>query len=305
MSAMPGEPPPLADAVLDALHVRLSPAEEDALRETLRSGRRAWPPFAITDEALAVLVASRLDASRVAESIAALDAAGVVLAAAAVAGDPAAIAALDQRLILPLAAEAARRYPATDEAELAQVVRKRLLVVEGVQRPKLASYGGQAPLGAWLRVVIVRTAVSMLRRIKPSEAIDESDEALADLLCDDLELAHMRTEFVKEFKLAFHEAVAALEERDRTLLRMHVLDGASIDDLGRLHDVHRATAARWLTAIRETLFQRTRVELLARLRLDARELEDLVGVFLSRLDVSLARVLTELGRDEIADHEGK
>ena len=45
----------------------------------------------------------------------------------------------------------------------------------------------------------------------------------------------------------------------------HLLDGLGIDQLASLHKIHRATAARWLTRVREELARRTRA-LLAMLK---------------------------------------
>ena len=41
------------------------------------------------------------------------------------------------------------------------------------------------------------------------------------------------------------EAFAALESRERNLLRYALGDGLSVDAIGTLYRVHRATAARW------------------------------------------------------------
>jgi RNA polymerase sigma-70 factor (ECF subfamily) len=78
---------------------------------------------------------------------------------------------------------------------------------------------------------------------------------------------------------------------------MHVVDGLGIDELGRIYNVHRATAARWLVRIREALFAGTRSALAKHLDLGETEFASLVGVLLSRLDVSVQRVLGEIDED--------
>ncbi|MFY0535383.1 hypothetical protein [Nannocystis pusilla] len=52
--------------------------------------------------------------------------------------------------------------------------------------------------------------------------------------------------------------MAELDEQARNLLRQHLLDGLSIDQIAGLQRVHRATAARRLVRVREDLAQRTR-----------------------------------------------
>lgn len=52
--------------------------------------------------------------------------------------------------------------------------------------------------------------------------------------------------------------------------------------------MHRATAARWVAAVREQLGERIREELARRLRVDV---DAIVHLVRSRVDVSLERVL--------------
>jgi RNA polymerase sigma-70 factor (ECF subfamily) len=82
-----------------------------------------------------------------------------------------------------------------------------------------------------------------------------------------------------------------LPSTDRGILRLHLLERLNIDEIAALHDVHRATAARWLTRIRHHIGEHTREALRARLRLDASELDSLLRAVDSRLDLSLSRIL--------------
>ena len=223
----------------------------------------------------------------------------MLLARACLAGDSAAIARLDATIISPMVAETARSHRDVDPAELRQVVRERILVGTSEGGPKLATYEGRAPLSAWVRIVAVRSAMTMLRRTKRTETLDDErdDAVLLGALSDDVELAHLRSEYQSQFKDAFHEAIKALPDQDRVVLRLHVVDGLAIDEIGRIYNVHRATAARWLVRIREALFAGTRSQLARRLDLGETEFASLVGILLSRLDVSVERVLGEIDDD--------
>ena len=53
------------------------------------------------------------------------------------------------------------------------------------------------------------------------------------------------------------------------------LDGASIDQIGQALGVHRATAARWITAARDGVAERTRALLQAQLGVGASTLRQL------------------------------
>ena len=85
--------------------------------------------------------------------------------------------------------------------------------------------------------------------------------------------------------------MASLEPRARTILRYAFVDRLSVDALGSLYDVHRATAARWLRAAHEALGQRTRELLIERLGVTSEELASVLALIQSSLDVSLERLL--------------
>jgi RNA polymerase sigma-70 factor (ECF subfamily) len=58
-----------------------------------------------------------------------------------------------------------------------------------------------------------------------------------------------------------------------------------------MYGVNRATAARWLAAAREIVKERTIRQLRARLQLNPRECESLLGLVNSQLEVSVLRHL--------------
>ena len=105
------------------------------------------------------------------------------------------------------------------------------------------------------------------------------------------ELQIIKQRYRAHFKAAFERAIDELSPRDRTLLKLHVIERSSIDDIGALYKVHRATAARWLEAIRDNLGERTRALLAAELALGPAELESVVRAVQSQVSVSLSRIL--------------
>ena len=75
---------------------------------------------------------------------------------------------------------------------------------------------------------------------------------------EDPEMAYLRRTYKRELNAAFKEAITSLSSKQRNLLRYHFLDGLSIDRVGLLYGVHRATAARWINQARDALCVRTR-----------------------------------------------
>jgi IS30 family transposase len=83
------------------------------------------------------------------------------------------------------------------------------------------------------------------------------------------------------------DAAAGLDLADRHLLHQHFVAGLSIDQLGVALGIHRATAARRLVRAREALVSETRSLLMARLRISQDDLDEVIGMVISRLDVSM------------------
>lgn len=182
------------------------------------------------------------------------------------------------------------------DPELVDEARQRLrqLLFAG-NTPKIAKYSGKGSLVGWLRTVTLRVTLNL----KESQSLgaDRDDEALWELadMKGDLELVHIKTHSRHQFKAAFQDALAGLSARERTLLRLNVLDGLNISQIGALFQTHRSTIARWLAGARETLARDTRALLRERLRVSEAELDSLTGLVESQLDVSLSRLLTDVG----------
>jgi RNA polymerase sigma-70 factor (ECF subfamily) len=215
------------------------------------------------------------------------------LACACADGDAAAIAAFDtycgpalDRVVASVGATPAQR------ADLVQAVRERLLVAPaGGGAPRIASYSGRGTLISWARVVATRVAKDQLPKARREPAAE--DDEIANLIAsdDDPEIGYLKRLYRHEFKLAFEAALAELSDRERLVLRQHTLDGLSLDELAKIHDIHRATAARWIERAREALQHATQQQLVDRLQLSGRELASIIRLISSQLDVSLHRLL--------------
>jgi len=256
------------------------------------AGRAAWPGVQLAERAIAEQLVARLR-DEVGDGTAVPDAehdADVYLATALALRDPAALQLFEDRLV-PSIHQALRRLrlPASQLDEVMQVLRFDLLVGDGA--PKIADYAGRGELVGWLRVTATRKALSLLRRTNREDALDE---LLLDHLPDaaaDPAKQHLRATYVAELKKAIREAFAALEVRQRNLLRQHILDELTIDDLARLYRAHRATCARWLADARAELGKHTRKRLVAALGVDRDELDSLLRFLDSDIELSISRIL--------------
>lgn len=218
--------------------------------------------------------------------------ADIALARACAAGDGAALARFEREQLVHVGAflshiDASREF--VDEVR--QQLRDKLFVPVPGGRPKIAEYAGRGPLGGWLRVVSVRVALD-LKRSRGRDPIDGDAEVPLDAAGPDPELDLIKAHYRRELAEAFAITLRALPRRERTILRMHAIDGCTIDELASLYDVHRATAARWVDSARERLLAETRLILAERLGLPASEVDSVLGLLRSRVELSLQPLIT-------------
>lgn len=260
---------------------------EDLAARIIASGRAAYPEIAIAEDVVAKHVAGRApDDAGLAEHDA-----DVYLAIALAAQDAGALRVFEDKLV-PHVDQALRRLrlPPNTKDEVRQTVRFDLLVgSDGV--PRIADYAGRGELAGWLRVTATRKALTLLRK---NTREDSLDEMLLDHFPDasaNPGKEHLRTTYTAELKKAIHDAFASLEVRQRNILRQHILDELTIDDLARLYRAHRATCARWLADARAELGKNTRKRLIATLGIDRDEVDSLLRFLDSDIELSISRIL--------------
>jgi RNA polymerase sigma-70 factor (ECF subfamily) len=258
------------------------------VRACWETGRAAWPTVQLEEALFAEHVATKVGAP---EEVERLDAAGLYLACACARGVPSALAAFDAQ-VLARVPEFLSRFQggATLADDVGSVLRERLLVGAEGRPPRIATYAGDGPLAAWVRVAAVRAALNVLEKKEEPVARDEgARDRVPD--GDDPERALASARQREVFREVLGEAVSALPAQQRTALRLHFADGLSGDEIGARLGVSRATVVRWLSAARGLLERETRRLLAGRLRLSGAEAESLIASARSRMDLSLSVLL--------------
>jgi len=256
------------------------------LRTVSAAARAAWPELAFDDADFLAFLEARPPRRAAASTTNAGD---LLLAFACARGDAAAVRILEREYFARLGPTLPRDLPG-EPSEIVQALRERMLVAERGAEVRIESYSGRGPLGAWLRVAAVRVALNLRRRTRREVAFDE-ERALVERAAGDLEIDDLKRRYRPEFRVAFSAGLRALVPRHRTLLRQYYIDGLTMDAIARLHQVHRITIVRWIDAARSALAAETRRELSARLRIDHRELESILRLIESQMDLSLRSFL--------------
>jgi RNA polymerase sigma-70 factor, ECF subfamily len=286
---------PLAHTFAQAVGRPLSDEDALAVEERLQAlwtqAQAAWRGLTVTPTAFASALGQRVTGPAPLTSLAELHTSDVYLVAACLEGDGAALEVFSQTL-LPKACASIQRIELSSGLlrETTQVLRARLLVAPPGAGPTLGTYTGRGPLLHWLRAMAVREALKL--RAREQRRVDIEGQALQETSAQrDVELDLVRQLHGHDFAQAFEVAFRALTARERTLLRLHVVDELNIDQLGAFYGTHRTTAFRWLEAAREALALGVRQALAERLGLSGSEVESLLGLVRSQLDVSLRRLL--------------
>jgi RNA polymerase sigma-70 factor (ECF subfamily) len=270
-------------------------AIEDLIASRLDAAHQAWPGLRVADPAFIAYLARRLPAGiPVLKGLAALHAEDLYLACACALGTPMAMVELDRRYLSNLGEVAKRSVRVPDDLlpEVEQAARRRVLVADGQRPARLAEYMGRGPLVAWIQSVAIQAALDLLEARRPEIPLDESWEGeLSPLSLSPAQLA-LRARCRGDLKAAFGEALSQLKDQDRELLRLNLLEGMDAEGVGELLSEPASTAARGLAEARTALAEETRRLLGERLKLEAAELEDLLSVVRSQLDLSLRRGLS-------------
>lgn len=170
--------------------------------------------------------------------------------------------------------------------EFKQRVWSRLMLAAADRPPKLAEYSGTGPLKAWLAIVVSRMIVDAQRESsgrKPAPALEG--------LPTDLELDYLKRHYEGEFEAALTAAAAELSVRERNVLAHTIVDGLEQAEVAAIYGVHPSTASRWIAQARESLLRNTRRALMDKLGVGRKEVESILRLIHSRMDVTLGPLL--------------
>jgi len=256
---------------------------EPILESLLDRARRGWPELALDEEGFVAHLAQRLSPEEdVAASLPVRNVADLYLAFGCIKRHPKAVAEL-HKLMTP---EVLGPLAGSDDVrdELAQTI----LVGREGQPPAIGGYSGRGRLTRWLCASALRAASKIRRKANREAEVERfflaDGEGSGSVIDPELEI--IRAHYREDFNAAFHEAIASLAVRERNVLRLYS-GGLSIERIGDCYRVHRATVHRWLTTIRASLLERTKTRLGERLQIPPTDVESLLRLLRSELDVSL------------------
>jgi RNA polymerase sigma-70 factor len=290
----------LASAFLARAGIRVDqPADLERLEHLLQRfwevSRSRWPDVPLSSDAfvrhLAAVLPEPAPGEDLEHVLAQVVPGDLYLAGACAEGIPAAHTAFERHHLAGVPSTLAHmRLPAAVVDEICQQVREKLLLRTEAP-PKIAEYSGRGTLTNWVRVVVLRTAISLLRA--KSEVVEESEAILAALPtpASDPELEAIKRRYQDELRQSLEDAFAALPSERRYLLRLHFVDRLSTTEIGTLLNVNQSTASRRIQGVRQEVYEETRRLLKERLGLSSQEFTSVLRAVESDLDLSISRIL--------------
>jgi RNA polymerase sigma-70 factor, ECF subfamily len=271
---------------------------EGQLLALVAAAKSAWPEVDLDPEDFMRYLAERLDGHDSLEDAVAraqrLATNDVYLACACAKGIARAVSCFDESFLSHMAKHVRKLCDADDDvAEVQQILRTRMLVASGNDKPRILGYAGRGPLGGWLRVAAVRAARDLRRSRGATADPDETSgpASLEAIQPMDPELAVMKARYGHHFRTALKNVLERLPDRERNILAMSVIDGLSTDAIGALYRVNGSTVRRWLGQTRDNVLEGVRSALKADLNIRQTEFDSLMGLVRSQLDLNLSQVL--------------
>ncbi len=269
--------------------------DEAQLSHWLQRLRTAFPALEETDARLAFSLGEALrDALPLNPDLRLED---FWLAKACVRGDAAALQLFEAHVLSKLGPSLRRVNPSDSFAEeMVQLVREHLLVPREGAAPRLSAYSGKGSLVAFVRATAVHLAVDARRadaRHEGARLEDVPGEVLA-LSAESPELRTLLGRYGPALSRAFSDALAALPKRDRLLLRLHHVEGMSLEKVARAYKTPKSTVGRWIADARTAVMDGVRRTLAETMSVPGSEVDSLILGLRSRLELNLSAALRSL-----------
>jgi RNA polymerase sigma-70 factor (ECF subfamily) len=261
------------------------PVVANAVGRALALARASWPTVSAPE---AVFTAYLEQIGALPEAVETYGA-DLALACACASGDEDALS-IFERLHISLIPFHVTRLQLSAESieELQQLIRVKLFTGSP---PRILRYSGKGPLGAWLRILSIRLAIDELKAQPRESQLDAKTLESFVVGTTGAEDRAVKIIWQPRLREAIEASLAELPTREKTVLRLHYIEGLNIEAIGTMYQVHRATVARWLLAIRASVLDKIRERLSITLPSTTSEIRSGFAELESELHVSISRVL--------------
>jgi RNA polymerase sigma-70 factor (ECF subfamily) len=257
-----------------------SSAIANVVADVVAKARAAWPKIAISEDTFAAYLEER--ARDFLDKVHGND---LYVACGVLNKDRAALHIFEEQFMARVPDYVLRIRAGRDVVdEVTQLLRERLIMNE-----KIAEYSGKGALGGWIRVAAVRTALNHLRKNDPAGAgASELGEEIS--AAGDPELSYVKEHSRDLFTDAFKRVLDKLDANERTILRLHYIDGLTMDQLAHLYKTPRSTIARRVAEARQEVLSSTENLLREEQRLSPSAIASVIRQARSQVQVTITRL---------------
>ena len=219
--------------------------------------------------------------------------ADLYLSAGCLRGDSAALAIFHATIVGGIRRFIAHLDPSPQFADdVRQELVRKLLLGSDSAPPALQRYSGRGPLVSFVAIAAQRIAIDLIRtdgrlQLASNEAVLEKRLAAAA----DPEIQAIKAPIALEFGEALRAAIDGLGARERMILRLTMVSGLSLAEVGAIYGVSASTVCRWIGRTRDRLVLGLRRHLAVRGAASDRDVESLARLVRSELDISLEGLL--------------
>jgi RNA polymerase sigma-70 factor (ECF subfamily) len=262
---------------------------ESTLEAMVAESRAMWPDVRVQDQIFIAYVADRLLDEHGDKALSKIQATDLYVACACCLGDEVAFSQVNDKYLGDIA-HGVKKIDSSQGFvdEVLQRLRAKVFTSEGDALPKVVNFSGRGSFRAWLRVAAMRIAMDMTKKAKREVELSDTYSPGDG---NRIDVEYLKQQYAQPFKEALSEALTHLSGTERTLLRMAVIDGLNTTELSRVYKIHRSTAARRLAKVQDRLAILTRERLCLKVELPVSELESIIGLVRSRVDLSVERFL--------------
>jgi RNA polymerase sigma-70 factor (ECF subfamily) len=276
-----------------------SPLDPIALEQLLLAlyarGRAAYPGIVVDEMAFAAHVArcgSPVDKCAGGADIHAED---LYLCCAGLSGDETAVRRLRTKCRTVLTAYLRHIDTSADFVdEVEQKLSESALIGSNDRPPKLITYSGRGNLASWMGVAAQRIAITMRRHEAAEQRAIDGASVEARLVAADPELSFVKEHLRERFQRSVNAALLALDDRQRMVYSLHIVDGLTVERIGRSYGVRHTTVSRWMASARAAVIAEATRILRDEMQLAPEEFESLARLLASQLDLSVSSVLVNI-----------
>lgn len=251
-----------------------------------------WSSFSLSPDVFFPYVASRIPLEKSLHNLStALDWEGSFIACACYHRNYIAMTLFEKLYLSPLLLRIRGKEHLTSEMDdIKQTLWERFFHAEPPKEPKISQFAGLGDLQSWVRTAAYREVMGMLRKQKKETWVEDVLWNLPNEQ-DNQEVQYLKVLYRTKFKEVMQECLQGLSPKERNILRYYYVEGWTAEKIGTLYQTHRTTVSRWLEKIQSKLLEQTKSLLVQELELSTTNVESLLVLIQSQLDVSLHRFL--------------